>query len=93
MTFQLFFFIGYIDFGTLDWWDHKEMSPWILPCLIKSQSPMSAEDWDNTPATTNTGEAQHHWTKTQTGSKLSLVEAIETYVMCYNIHIYLLNNL
>ncbi|KAJ7629917.1 hypothetical protein B0H17DRAFT_962570, partial [Mycena rosella] len=61
-----------------DWWDHKEMSAWILPCLIKSQSPMSAEDWDNTAATTNTGEAQHHWTRTQTGSKLSLVEAIET---------------
>jgi hypothetical protein len=22
---------------------------------------MSAEDWDNTPGTMNTGEAQHHW--------------------------------
>ncbi|KAJ7174783.1 hypothetical protein C8R46DRAFT_1252853 [Mycena filopes] len=61
-----------------DWWDHKAMSAWILPCLIKSQSPMSAEDWDNTPATTNTGEAQHHWTNTRTGIKLSLVEAIES---------------
>ncbi|KAJ7187096.1 hypothetical protein C8R46DRAFT_1274163 [Mycena filopes] len=61
-----------------DWWDHKAMSAWILPCLIKSQSPMSAEDWDNTPATTNTGEAQHHWTNSRTGIKLSLVEAIES---------------
>ncbi|KAJ6592738.1 hypothetical protein B0H19DRAFT_1365112 [Mycena capillaripes] len=61
-----------------DWWNHKAMSAWILPCLIKSQSPMSAEDWDNTPATTNTGEAQHHWTNSRTGTKLSLVEAIET---------------
>ncbi|KAJ7709266.1 hypothetical protein B0H16DRAFT_1481051 [Mycena metata] len=60
-----------------DWWDHKAMSPWILPCLIKSQSPMSAEDWDNTPATTNTGEGQHHWTNVQIGTKQSLVEAIE----------------
>ncbi|KAJ7734479.1 hypothetical protein B0H16DRAFT_1467605 [Mycena metata] len=61
-----------------DWWDHKAMSAWILPCLVKSQSPMSAEDWDNTPATTNTGEAQHHWTNSRTGIKLSLVEAIES---------------
>ncbi|KAF7367098.1 hypothetical protein MSAN_00969300 [Mycena sanguinolenta] len=61
-----------------DWWDHKALSPWILPCLIKSQSPMSSEDWDNTPASTNTGEGQHHWTKSLTGTKLSLVEAIET---------------
>ncbi|KAJ7465504.1 hypothetical protein FB451DRAFT_994497, partial [Mycena latifolia] len=60
-----------------DWWDHKAMSAWILPCLIKSQSPMSAEDWDNTPSTTNTGEAQHHWTNLQTGVKQSLVEVIE----------------
>ncbi|KAJ7022515.1 hypothetical protein C8F04DRAFT_1310756 [Mycena alexandri] len=61
-----------------DWWDHKAMSTWLLPCLVKSQSPMSTEDWDNTPATTNTGEAQHHWTNTCTGIKLSLVEAIES---------------
>ncbi|KAJ7469936.1 hypothetical protein B0H11DRAFT_2042902 [Mycena galericulata] len=61
-----------------DWWDHKEMSSWILPCLVKSQSRMSAEDWDNTPATTNTGEAQHHYTNSRTGTKLSLVEAMES---------------
>ncbi|KAJ7225030.1 hypothetical protein C8J57DRAFT_1590778 [Mycena rebaudengoi] len=61
-----------------DWWNHKAMSSWILPCLIKSQSPMSAEDWDNTPSMTNTGEAQHHWTKSRTGGKLSLVEAIQS---------------
>ncbi|KAJ7724761.1 hypothetical protein B0H16DRAFT_1698535 [Mycena metata] len=63
--------------STSYWWDHKAMSPWILPCLIKSQSPMNAEDWDNTPATTNTGEGQHHWTNLQIGTKQSLVEAIE----------------
>ncbi|KAK6978061.1 hypothetical protein R3P38DRAFT_3120609 [Favolaschia claudopus] len=61
-----------------DWWDHKLMSEWILRCLVKSLSPMSAKDWDNTASTTNTGEAQHHWTKLQTGTKLSLVEAIES---------------
>ncbi|KAJ6500282.1 hypothetical protein DFH09DRAFT_1289819 [Mycena vulgaris] len=61
-----------------DWWDHKAMSAWILPCLVKSQSPMSADDWDNTPATTNTGEAQHAWTSSRTGIGLSLVEAMES---------------
>ncbi|KAJ6579367.1 hypothetical protein B0H10DRAFT_1746055, partial [Mycena sp. CBHHK59/15] len=61
-----------------DWWDHKEMSAWIIPCLIKSQSRMSPEDWDRTPSTTNMGEAQHHWTNSLTGTKLSLVEAIES---------------
>jgi hypothetical protein len=40
---------------------------------------MSAEDWDNTPSTTNTGEAQHHWTIHQIGVKQSLVEAIKKY--------------
>ncbi|KAJ6612598.1 hypothetical protein B0H10DRAFT_1952165 [Mycena sp. CBHHK59/15] len=60
-----------------DWWDHKAMSAWILPSLVKSQSPMSTEDWDKTPSTTNTGEAQHHWTNSCTGIKLSLVEAID----------------
>ncbi|KAJ7204523.1 hypothetical protein C8J57DRAFT_1259340 [Mycena rebaudengoi] len=39
---------------------------------------MSAEDWDNTPSTTNMGEAQHHWTKSRTGGKLFLVEAIQS---------------
>ncbi|KAJ6607624.1 hypothetical protein B0H10DRAFT_2227630 [Mycena sp. CBHHK59/15] len=62
----------------LDWWDHKAMSAWILPCLVKSQSPMSADDWDSTPATTNTGEAQHAWTNSRTGIGLSLVEAMES---------------
>ncbi|KAJ6518461.1 hypothetical protein DFH09DRAFT_1331945 [Mycena vulgaris] len=52
-----------------DWWDHKAMSAWILPCLVKSQSSMSAADWDNTPATTNTGEAQHACTNSRTGTK------------------------
>jgi hypothetical protein len=55
------------------------MSAWILPCLIKSQLPISAEDRDNTPLTTNTGEAQHNWTNLQTGVKLPRVEAIERY--------------
>ncbi|KAF7359625.1 hypothetical protein MVEN_00686300 [Mycena venus] len=61
-----------------DWWAHKEMSDWIIPCLVKSQSNIHPADWDSTPATTNTGETQHHWTNTMTGINLSLVEAIES---------------
>ncbi|KAJ7225152.1 hypothetical protein C8J57DRAFT_1590385, partial [Mycena rebaudengoi] len=55
-----------------------EMSDWILPCLVKSQSNILPQDWDSTPATTNTGETQHHWTNSITGIKLPLVEAIES---------------
>lgn len=54
------------------------MNDWVIPCLVKSQSNILPADWDNTPATTNTGEAQHHWTNTYTGIKLTLVEGIET---------------
>ncbi|KAF7324029.1 hypothetical protein MKEN_00625000 [Mycena kentingensis (nom. inval.)] len=46
------------------WWDHKALSEWILRCLPAS--------------TTNSGEAQHHWTNKLTGIGLPLVEAIET---------------
>ncbi|KAJ7181385.1 hypothetical protein C8R43DRAFT_969056 [Mycena crocata] len=58
-----------------DWWDHKALSAWILPCLVKSQSPMSADNWENTPATTNTGEGQHAWTNSHTGTGLTLSSA------------------
>ncbi|KAJ6573653.1 hypothetical protein B0H10DRAFT_2104909 [Mycena sp. CBHHK59/15] len=60
-----------------DWWKHKEINDWIIPCLIKSQSNISADDWDATPSTTNTNEAQHHWTNSHTGTKLPPVEALE----------------
>ncbi|KAJ7138486.1 hypothetical protein C8R43DRAFT_1109764 [Mycena crocata] len=61
-----------------DWWDHKGMHAWIIPCLVKSQSPLGADVWDRTPSTTNTNEGQHHWTNTLTGIKLTCVEAIES---------------
>ncbi|KAJ6590288.1 hypothetical protein B0H10DRAFT_2332246 [Mycena sp. CBHHK59/15] len=64
-----------------DWWAHKEMGDWIIPCLVKSQSNIHPEDWDSTPATTNTGEAQHHWTNSLTGIKLTLVQGIESHVI------------
>ncbi|KAJ6472079.1 hypothetical protein C8R45DRAFT_1164911 [Mycena sanguinolenta] len=60
------------------WWDHKEMSDGIIRCLVKELFNIHPEDWDTTPATTNTGEIQHHWTNAMTGTKLSLVEAIES---------------
>ncbi|KAJ7870040.1 hypothetical protein B0H14DRAFT_3132169 [Mycena olivaceomarginata] len=72
-------FVGNLGIEKIqNWWDHKELHPWIIPCLVKSQSPISPDDWDNTPATTNTGEGQHHWTKSRTGVKLALVEAMES---------------
>ncbi|KAJ6576249.1 hypothetical protein B0H10DRAFT_2236540 [Mycena sp. CBHHK59/15] len=61
-----------------DWWRHKQMHAWIIPCLIKSQSEIPAEVWDSTPSTTNTNEAQHHWTNSLTGIKLTPVEALES---------------
>ncbi|KAJ7939934.1 hypothetical protein B0H13DRAFT_1541957, partial [Mycena leptocephala] len=59
------------------WWRHKEMHEWIIPCIVKSQSLIPPDVWDCTPSTTNTNEAQHHWTNLQTGIKLSPVEALE----------------
>jgi hypothetical protein len=53
------------------------MHDWIIPCLVKSQSRISADVWDSTPSTTNTNEAQHHWTNSLTGIKLTPVEALE----------------
>ncbi|KAJ6605987.1 hypothetical protein B0H10DRAFT_1956974 [Mycena sp. CBHHK59/15] len=61
-----------------DWWAHKQMHEWIIPCLVKSQSLIPANVWDSTPSTTNTNEAQHHWTNSLTGIKLSLVEGLES---------------
>ncbi|KAF8197632.1 hypothetical protein K438DRAFT_2118253 [Mycena galopus ATCC 62051] len=61
-----------------DWWKHKEMHEWIIPCMVKSQSGIPADVWDATPSTTNTNEAQHHWTNSLTGIQLTPVEALES---------------
>ncbi|KAJ6483018.1 hypothetical protein DFH09DRAFT_950106, partial [Mycena vulgaris] len=61
-----------------DWWRHKEMHEWIILCIVKSQSLIPADVWDATPSTTNTNEAQHHWTISLAGIKLSPVEALES---------------
>ncbi|KAJ7879348.1 hypothetical protein B0H13DRAFT_2543696 [Mycena leptocephala] len=61
-----------------DWWRHKEMHEWIIPCIVRSQSLIPAEVWDATPSTTNTNEAQHHWTNSLAGIKLTPVEALES---------------
>ncbi|KAJ7820677.1 hypothetical protein B0H13DRAFT_2451468 [Mycena leptocephala] len=62
----------------VDWWAHKQMHPWIIPCLVRSQSRIPNGIWDITPSTTNTNEAQHAWTNPLTGIGLSLFEAVET---------------
>ncbi|KAF7328489.1 hypothetical protein MVEN_02535900 [Mycena venus] len=59
-----------------DWWAHKQMHEWIIPCLVKSQSNIPAEVWDTTPSTTNTNEAQHAWTNSLTGTGRSLAEGL-----------------
>ncbi|KAJ7702554.1 hypothetical protein B0H14DRAFT_2291350, partial [Mycena olivaceomarginata] len=64
-----------------DWWTHKIQYPWILPSLIKSRSRIDPADWDLTDASTNLNEGQHHWTNQQTGVKLTILEAIGTYVL------------
>ncbi|KAJ7794014.1 hypothetical protein B0H14DRAFT_3558479 [Mycena olivaceomarginata] len=61
-----------------DWWKHKEMHEWIIPCIVRSQSLIPPDIWDSTPSTTNTNEAQHHWTNAQTGKQLTPVEALES---------------
>ncbi|KAJ7760294.1 hypothetical protein DFH07DRAFT_957670 [Mycena maculata] len=30
----------------IDWWTHKEINTWIIPCLVKSQSLIPAAIWD-----------------------------------------------
>ncbi|KAF9013084.1 hypothetical protein BDQ17DRAFT_1419266 [Cyathus striatus] len=59
------------------WWVHKRQSVWILPTILQSLSLMHSDDWRTMPSTTNTGEAQHHWTNCRTGVKLPLLEAIK----------------
>ncbi|KAJ6615302.1 hypothetical protein B0H10DRAFT_2257685 [Mycena sp. CBHHK59/15] len=64
-----------------DWWAHKEMNDWVIPCLVKSQLNILPNHWDSTPSTTNMGETQHHWTNSLTGIKLTVVEGIERQVL------------
>lgn len=61
----------------LAWWSHKLDHCWILPAIMPLHTKIDSEHWALTQATTNMGEGQHHWTNTNTGTKLSLVEAIE----------------
>ena len=70
-----------------DWWKHKTQNSWILPALIKSCSKINPEDWDWTPATTNIGEAQHHWSNLNTALKTSLLEAVLLWVNVILLHI------
>ncbi|KAJ7822773.1 hypothetical protein B0H13DRAFT_1737629 [Mycena leptocephala] len=72
------FVVGLGNLFSIDWWAHKEMHRWIIPCLVRSQSHIPNDIWDTTPSTTNTNEAQHAWTNSMTGIGLSLVEAVET---------------
>ncbi|KAJ7240981.1 hypothetical protein C8J57DRAFT_1245098 [Mycena rebaudengoi] len=61
-----------------DWWAHKEMNDWVIPCLVKSQPNILPKHLDTNPATTNSSEAQNHWRNSHAGIKLTLVEGIES---------------
>ncbi|KAJ6550772.1 hypothetical protein DFH09DRAFT_1086398 [Mycena vulgaris] len=61
-----------------NWWAHREMDDWVIPCLVKSQSNILPEHWDGTLVTTNTGETQPYWTNSLTGIQLTLVNGIES---------------
>jgi hypothetical protein len=54
---------------------------WILPSIITSCSHIYPHHWDAVPSTTNGGESQHHWTNTQTSTRLTLLEAIALFVI------------
>jgi len=77
-TFYIFRCFLVSNLQLIAWWDHKVNNKWILPSLIKCLSKIDGKDWDLTQPTTNIGEVAHHWTNTNTGIGLSLVEAIET---------------
>lgn len=48
---------------------------------MRAKTRMELSDWDSTPNTTNGNEGQHAWTNKQTGTRLSLLEAILMYVL------------
>ena len=58
----------------------KEHIPYLtlqhMPAIIKLCSRIYPEDWDRVSATTNGGDGQDCWMKGQTGSRLTLLEAI-----------------
>ncbi|KAF8798219.1 hypothetical protein BYT27DRAFT_7123357, partial [Phlegmacium glaucopus] len=58
------------------WWNHKVQNKWTLPSIIKSLSKINPDDWDRMPTTMNISESQHRWTNDNTGTNLSLLEAI-----------------
>ncbi|KAJ7120623.1 hypothetical protein C8R43DRAFT_849508, partial [Mycena crocata] len=60
------------------WWKHKKMHGWIIACPVKSQSRIPADVRDSTPSTTNANEAQHHWTNSLAGIRLTPDQALES---------------
>ncbi|KAJ6579376.1 hypothetical protein B0H10DRAFT_1745326, partial [Mycena sp. CBHHK59/15] len=69
------------DFARLDnfvYIDSKESLDAFSSFVYGLGSKLPADVWDATPSTTNTNEAQHHWTNSLTGIKLTPVEALES---------------
>ena len=64
----------------LDWIADKKPHPWFWGSVNEHLSKISHEDWCLTPGDTNLNEGAHPFTNMRTGTGLSLLEAIETYV-------------
>ncbi|KIJ41459.1 hypothetical protein M422DRAFT_255366 [Sphaerobolus stellatus SS14] len=64
-----------------DWCKQKISHKWLWPSLIKRLSKIPSEDWDLNQADTNLNEGSHPDTNHATGTSLTLLEAIEMYVL------------
>lgn len=62
---------------SLDWYADKKS--WFWAAVNMHISKMSREDWMSTPNTTNINESAHVLTNLNTGTRLTLLEAIEWY--------------
>lgn len=64
-----------------DWYKDKEPYPWFFPSVMKHQTKIPQEIWYLTPGDTNLNESAHPFTNQFTGTNLSLLDAIQGYVL------------
>ncbi|KAF7305642.1 hypothetical protein HMN09_00817800 [Mycena chlorophos] len=60
------------------WWKHKLSHTWLLPGTIRCLSGIPGDVWDQMPATTNAGEAQHAHNNAETGTGMGVLESFQT---------------
>lgn len=64
-----------------DWYKDKEPHTWFFPSVMKHQTKIPQEIWYLTPGDTNLNESAHPFTNQFTGTNLSLLDAIQGYVL------------